>query len=91
MLREQAPMVRNSTGVRLKTAESRISARSRRIQLLMLFGFVLHCRDFGLAYLIGTLRPITGPFCWTQNLLSLAFHNTLLAFQKLYNRSSFWL
>ncbi len=69
-------------------SHSVISARSQRIQLLMVFGIVLHCRYFGLAYLIGSLRPITDLFCWTWNLPFSAFHNTLLPFQKLYNRPS---
>ncbi len=80
----------NCTTFSLLFHHSVISARSRKIQLLMLFGIVLHCRDFGLAYLIGTLRPITDLLCWTWNLPFSAVHNTLLSFQKLYNRPSLW-
>ncbi len=46
------------------------------------FWFCRSLSDFGLAYLIGTLMLITCLFCWTRNLLSSAFHNTLLAFQN---------
>ncbi len=67
-----------------------ISARSRRTQLLMLFGIVLHCGDLGLVYLISTLRPITDLFCWTWSLPFSALHNTRLPFQKRYNRPSLW-
>ncbi len=49
----------NCTTFSLLFHHSVISARSRRTQLLMLFGIALHCRDFGLACLIGTRRTIT--------------------------------
>ncbi len=74
----------NCTTFSLLFHHSVISARSRRIQLLMLFGIVLHCLDFGLAYLIGILRPITDLFCWTWNLPFSAFRNTLLPFFYFY-------
>ncbi len=77
----------NCTTFSLLFHHSVISARSRRTQLLMLFGIALHCRDFGLAYLIGTRRPITE---LDVELAVFGFSNTLLPFQKLYNRPSLW-
>ncbi len=61
-----------------------VTRAKSRIQLIMPFcpSLPFTGQDFGQAYLIGTLMPI-GLFFWRQNLLSLAFPNTPLAFQKL--------